>query len=255
MKKLITLLMAATMALSLCACSGTNAETNKVNIDIKTTLITEEWKDVFGIYDTMTFNEDGTGKYILNNSEVDINWTVKENCLVIEDSSYGGEMPFDVIVENDTVKLVKQSGGAIYVPIDEYEAVRATTNILVDEVSVEITNNDGVVETLSSDNLCDIYSKNNIKFDDKYLGAPITVVSKIEKVGSRTLDASGHLMMAYVDLEGGWRIEASSTDVVADFDIGDTVKVSGNIWSAFMKPVEIYIINDHTTTIEAYQAE
>ena len=59
-------------------------------------------------------------------------------------------------------------------------------------------------------------------------------------------------MDAYIELNGGWIVEAKNEDEVVNLNPGDMVKVTGNIYYAFAGTVSIYIVNGHETTITPY---
>ena len=59
-------------------------------------------------------------------------------------------------------------------------------------------------------------------------------------------------MEGYVVLKGGWLVEVSSTDLVENLRSGDKVEITGNIFSANHQYIDIWIVNDNTTTIKPY---
>ena len=118
------------------------------------------------------------------------------------------------------------------------------------ETTATVINNDGITETLTARELIKIHDGNSVAFNKKYFEAEVTVIGTVESVHGTTV-LNGHTMSAYIELEGGWRVEASSEDVVIDLLPGDTVKVTGHIYSAFGN-VSLYIFNGYETSIQSY---
>ncbi len=119
------------------------------------------------------------------------------------------------------------------------------------ETSVKIVTKDGQTEYLSGKELLDADEANPVAFDEKYYEASVTVVSEITAIHGRS-SLNGHDMNAYIELKGGWIVEAATASVVSDLVVGDTVEITGKIWGTFASDIYIYCINGHTTTIEKY---
>ena len=112
-------------------------------------------------------------------------------------------------------------------------------------------NNEGEIENLTAKELNDIQKSNGVKFKALYFGAPIRIISTVKAVhGSCTVN--GYSMEAYVELEGGWEVEAESAADVLNLNPGDTVMVTGSIFAAIIGTVAIYAVNGHSTSIELY---
>ena len=116
-----------------------------------------------------------------------------------------------------------------------------------------VVNNDGETERLTADELRTLYNANQIAFSNKYFGAFVTLVADVVSVHGLTV-ADGHRMVAYAVLEGNWTVEVSSRDLVADLMPGDTVIVTGNIYSAHWD-IQLYIVNGWKTTIQPYNGD
>lgn len=113
-----------------------------------------------------------------------------------------------------------------------------------------IINNDGKTETLTAGDLHKLNNENQVAFNKKYIGASVTLIAKVASVHGPTV-WDGHNMAAYVQLEDGWIVEASSGKVVENLMPGDYVKVTGKICSVF-GDIKLYITNSATTTIQPY---
>ena len=111
-----------------------------------------------------------------------------------------------------------------------------------------IINNDGKTESLTAGELYELMSANEVAFNKKYLGAQVTLIAKVTSIhGNAILDS--HIVAAYITLEDGWRVEASSGKVVENLMPGDYVKVTGTIYSLWGY-INLYISNGSETTIQ-----
>lgn len=130
MNKVVSLILALMMCLSLCACGGDNSRGSF--------LTKTEWKDVGDESTTYTFKKDGTGTY----KKRDTTWELSENRLSV---SYQGNgvitREFDVI-ENGTAKIIIECpnnfvGSDILVSADNYEAeCKSTREFLLNTAEV-----------------------------------------------------------------------------------------------------------------------
>lgn len=114
-----------------------------------------------------------------------------------------------------------------------------------------IINNDGETETLTAGDLHKLNNGNQVAFNKKYIGASVTLIAQVVSVHGKTV-FNGHSMVAYVQLEDGWCVEASSSKVVENLMPGDYVKVTGKIYSVF-GGIQLYITDSATTTIQPYK--
>lgn len=113
-----------------------------------------------------------------------------------------------------------------------------------------IINNDGKTENLTAADLRKLNNGNQVAFNKKYIGAQVTLIAKVVKVHGKTV-YNGHSMAAYVELEDGWLVEASSSKVVEDLMPGDYVIVTGQIYLVSMD-IQLFITSNATTTIRPY---
>lgn len=123
------------------------------------------------------------------------------------------------------------------------------------EEKAEITRIDNEKENLTYSELSNIYKNNEISFNEKYIGAKITVNGKIKKIKKEesvstnyaydndgtiyeTEEITRHLPM--IELENGWRIfifddlgyeKNNSNTKLSDLQIGDKIKVETQIVS------------------------
>ena len=135
-------------------------------------------------------------------------------------------------------------------------------NIEKPKDSVEVTRNDGTVETLSSLELAQIYLDNKIKFEKNYEGAYVKIIAPVEEVHGRTI-MDGHELSSYIVLSGRWTVEvAEDHPLLEELSRGDMVVVTGAIYKggclgayngiAMMGSCYVYSIEGAETTLELY---
>ena len=102
-----------------------------------------------------------------------------------------------------------------------------------------ITCKDGTTETMSANELKEVTS-NDVKYKQKYAGAHVSGQVKIESIESSIMSSKGHIVT--VDIGFGHMdliLKDVPSEYVADFDIGDTITVSGTISSTPIGWIEI----------------
>lgn len=133
MKKVISLILALVMCLSLCACGGGTGTSEELF------LTKNEWKDIGDTECIFTFKKDGTGTF----SGKSTTWNLSENKLSV---SYQGStktmtLEFDII-ENGTAKVLIECpndiiGARILVDSNNYESeCKNTKDYLLSQAEV-----------------------------------------------------------------------------------------------------------------------
>lgn len=249
MKRFVAVFLALTVCISLCACGSNSAEpqmksdAEKENMDI---LIKEPWRESNGS-ESLSLFDDGTGTLSVEAASMDIpiTWEIEDDNVYIK-----AHFTLDR-TEEDGILLKGEDGEKTYIPVSQYESLAESTKYPTGETLIEIVNNEGEIENLTAKELNDIQKSNGVKFKALYFGAPIKIISTVKAVhGSCTVN--GYSMEAYVELEGGWEVEAESAADVLNLNPGDTVMVTGNIFAAIIGTVAIYAVNGHSTSIELY---
>ncbi len=102
-------------------------------------------------------------------------------------------------------------------------------------VSASIANNEGETETLSANELIEIYNGNQAKFNKYYTGAEVNFTAAIESISLNQMtmisDANWGTGNTVVLLEGGWCLVNPPQDL-ADYMPGDKVQISAKIITA-----------------------
>lgn len=154
-------------------------------------------------------------------------------------------------VEAETIKVVTSKG--------------TTVNIEKPQDIVEVTRNDGTIETLTSLDLAQACVDNGVKFEKNYVGALVKIIAPIEEVHGRTI-YNGHTLTSYVKLSGGWIVEVSeSHPLLEELSRGDMVVATGRIYSggypltfegtAIEGDCQVYSVKGTQTTLELYIPE
>lgn len=129
--------------------------------------------------------------------------------------------------------------------------------------TVDVTRNDGTTETTNSWELTQIHCDNEVKFEKNYMGAFVKIIAPVESVHGRTI-VDGYDLPAYVELAGGWKVEADKNDpLLEELSPGDMVVATGCIYSMFggldydgvvmtVGTCKVYSTSEVKTTLERY---
>lgn len=106
-----------------------------------------------------------------------------------------------------------------------------------------ITDKDGNVVEMTAKELCELYDSNTAKFNKLYERASITITGKIESINNY----SNNLHTYYsINIDNGWELQVAEHselgETIYKLNVGDTVKVTSKIQSAFGIRVTIYDI-------------
>ena len=119
MKKVLSILLALVLCLSLCACGGgndtpaTEAPTEKTMDKNDTSNYVGEWENQFY---RLTINKGGVGRYAnYDKEQYDLNWEVKDEVLITQISFFGMEHKAVLELNEDgTVLNIIQMGFPVY---------------------------------------------------------------------------------------------------------------------------------------------
>jgi hypothetical protein len=158
MKKIISIILASVLVVSLVACGGSKSDNGKSTAApsadaattaevtpeatpdpqelIKESLVSEDWRQLFS-ESTYTFSEEGTvfgsfagsGKYEIKNNVVFITMTTQNG-----DSTYA----FSFVTEDGSAKLIEDDNNRIFTPISNYDTVLAATKEKMAETAQEL---------------------------------------------------------------------------------------------------------------------
>lgn len=124
------------------------------------------------------------------------------------------------------------------------------------DIVIEVTTNDGAEETLTPDQLVQAYEENEVSAKKKYFMASAEFTAAVTDIQGAT-NSVGHEMAGFLSLEGGIRVEYSSSDrdlkLVESISKGDLVTVRGAIYDVSQgvsDRIFIYNINDSFNEIE-----
>lgn len=129
--------------------------------------------------------------------------------------------------------------------------------------TAEVTRNDGATETTNSWELTQIHCDNEVKFEKNYMGAFVKIIAPVESIHGRTI-FDGHDLPAYVELAGGWVVEADKNNpLLEELSPGDMVVATGCIYSMFggldydgvvmtVGTCKVYSTSEVKTTLERY---
>lgn len=117
------------------------------------------------------------------------------------------------------------------------------------EVRATIKTNSGETKQMTFQELKEIENANSILFEDEYIGADITVTSKITKIGGAYRLTSWFDCDAYVELDAGngyaHFFKPITEEYAKTLTVGDTITVSGKIGMASVaSSFDIYIMKD-----------
>lgn len=142
MKKMLVMLLVASMSFSVAACGKSTTEkddTNTMSEDEKfaTELVSETWYNVSFVNDEdnvggrMYFDEDGTGHFKNWNEVIDFQWEVKDSCMIMK-YEYNGtdtESKFLLSVNQGRYEMEAESGSYLY--LKESDATMKLSNARV----------------------------------------------------------------------------------------------------------------------------
>ena len=131
------------------------------------------------------------------------------------------------------------------------EAISITEDnqITHDGVTAKIITNDGEEEYLSMQDIKDTFSSNELKYEKKYAGATISVISKVEKIETNAsfwIDSTHYDADIALYLDNGWLVignDYANENILPDLDLGDPILVHGSI-SGIEKAYNRVIIQD-----------
>lgn len=113
------------------------------------------------------------------------------------------------------------------------------------KVKATVTTNSGEIKEMTLDEIKEIEDSNSVLFEEEYVGADISVTSKIEKIGGAYMLRSWFDCDAYLELESGSTgcfFKPITEDEAKTYSVGETVTVSGKIGMASVAGFDIYIM-------------
>ncbi len=113
------------------------------------------------------------------------------------------------------------------------------------KVKATVVTNSGETKEMTFDEIKKIEESNSVLFEEEYVGADISVTSKIEKIGGAYMLRSWFECDAYLELESGstgYFFKPITEDEAKNYNVGDTVTVSGKIGMASVAGSDIYIM-------------
>lgn len=116
---------------------------------------------------------------------------------------------------------------------DETEELNSA-NVFGDSI---VINNDGEVEQLTIDDLIKIHSDNQLKWDNKYVGAKVLVTSDVKEIKTDewlVLETESYTPNIVLHLGNGWIVSGAKSDLVENLSTGDKLQFAGTI-TGFMK--------------------
>lgn len=117
-------------------------------------------------------------------------------------------------------------------------------------VKATVKTNSGEVKEMTLEEIKKIEDTNSVLFEEEYVGADISVTSKIEKIGGAYMLRSWFDCDAYLELESGSTgcfFKPITEDEAKNYNVGDTVTVSGKIGMASVSSFDIYIMATKTS--------
>lgn len=174
--------------------------------------------------------------------------------------------PIAQISASAPIEPPKKKGGALKIIIGVVIALLAAPTLLfggcmatallfqdygkVGGTELTITDNEGNVSVVPSNEFGNAWKENEVKYEKLYSGAKIEFDCKIESINSAT-NWNGHQMDGYIYSDDDNRIlvefSNADRDFMATLDAGDTVHVEGHIFTAD-GVIEVLNINGHTNT-------
>lgn len=118
------------------------------------------------------------------------------------------------------------------------------------KVKATVVTNSGETKEMTLDEIKEIGETNSVLFEEEYVGADISVTSKIEKIGGAYMLRSWFDCDAYLELESGSTgcfFKPITEDEAKSYNVGDTVTVSGKIGMASVSSFDIYIMATKTS--------
>lgn len=113
------------------------------------------------------------------------------------------------------------------------------------KIKATVTTNSGETKEMTLDEIKEIEDSNSVLFEEEYVGAEISVTSKIKKIGGAYMLRSWFDCDAYLELESGSTgcfFKPITEDEAKNYNVGDTVTVSGKIGMASVSSFDIYIM-------------
>ena len=113
------------------------------------------------------------------------------------------------------------------------------------KIKATVVTNSGETKEMTLDEIKEIEKSNSVLFKEEYVGAGITVTSTIEKIGGAYMLRSWFECDAYLELESGSTgcfFKPITEDEAKNYNVGDTVTVSGKIGMASVSGFDIYIM-------------
>lgn len=116
-----------------------------------------------------------------------------------------------------------------------------------DKITATVRTNSGETKQMTLQELKNIEETNSFLFESEYIGADITVTSKITKIGGAFRLTSWFDCDAYVELEAnsiGCFFKPVTEAYAKTLNVGDVITVSGKIGMASVAGFDIYILKD-----------
>lgn len=113
------------------------------------------------------------------------------------------------------------------------------------KIKATVVTNSGETKEMTLDEIKEIEETNSVLFKEEYVGAGITVTSTIKEIGGAFMLRSWFECDAYLTLESGSTgcfFKPITEDEAKNYNVGDTVTVSGKIGMASVSGFDIYIM-------------
>ena len=146
------------------------------------------------------------------------------------------------------------------VPVCAQESAGAADTVSAPAGSIVI-NNDGEAEQLTIDDLIQVHSDNQLRWDKNYAGAKVFVTSEVTEIKTDewlVLENTSYTPHIVLHLGNGWLVSGADSALAETLNVGDKVQFTGTI-TGFMKYQEgvavIYTTSDATCVQRADEAE
>jgi len=237
MKKILAILLATIMVLSFVGCGNSTAELEEL-------LVSEKWVCVQDKNISKTFRNNYKGTVEAPGVSGSIDWEIIEEKTVETrfPLMFGGEEISRFVLTSENGIYILSDGEYSFVRESDYETAKAFFGNSYKIPTATIINNIGETEYLTASELIEIQETNEIRFEDMYIGANVTLVAEIREIDEEKI-VLGETMMAC------WTVYNIDRDELVKYSTGDIVVVNGIIGELnFLGEVGLY----WDTTIEHY---
>jgi hypothetical protein len=182
-------------------------------------------------------------------------------------------MTADSVMTTDSVEVELQNTASTEAEIpesdsdvissEEEEEELDTTEMVAPSGTITVIKADGEVETLTGEEMVQLYADNKVKFQNQYVDAQVILTSTLTSIEmnetvtlmkvdeSFNSEAASYTPPIVLHLEGGWLVSVSSADAAENLSVGDTVQVLGTImgYSEDLDNIAIFNRSRHPVAI------